>query len=118
MALFGPLGLILLPGVWALLIISSFTAIYWGLGVDPLRHAFSMSGSSFTTLGVTPPPDLPTTEAAIVEAVLGLGIVALLISYLPSIYSSFQRRELAVSMLETRAGNPPSASRSCCDVIT
>ncbi len=109
MALYGPLGLILLPGVWALLIIGSFTAVYWGLGIDPLRRAFSMSGSSFTTLGVTPPPNVPTTDAAIVEAVIGLGLVALLISYLPSIYSSFQRRELAVSMLETRAGNPPSA---------
>ena len=71
-----------------------------------------MSGSSFTTLGVTAAGDLPTTEAAIVEAVLGLGLVALLISYLPSIYSSFQRRELAVSMLETRAGNPPSRGRA------
>lgn len=109
MAMYGPLGLILLPGVWAALLITSFTAIYWGLGIDPLRRAFSMSGSSFTTLGVTPPPDLPTTEVAIAEAVLGLGVVALLISYLPSIYSSFQRRELAVSMLETRAGNPPTA---------
>lgn len=109
MAMYGPLGLILLPGVWAALIVVSFTAILWGLGVDPLRRAFMMSGSSFTTLGVIPPTDLPTTEVAVVEALIGLGLVALLISYLPSIYASFQRRELAVSMLETRAGNPPSA---------
>src|SRR6476659_5756127 len=60
MAMYGPLALILLPGVWALLVIGAFTAIDWGLGVDPLRHAFFLSGSSFTTLGITTPTDLPT----------------------------------------------------------
>ncbi len=109
MAMYGPLGLVLLPGLWAVLVVASFTAINWGLGVDPLRRAFSMSGSSFTTLGIAPPTDLPTTFAALAEAVIGLGLVALLISFLPSIYASFQRRELSVSMLETRAGDPPSA---------
>jgi hypothetical protein len=44
-----------------------------------------------------------------VEATLGLGLIALLISYLPSIYSAFQRRELLVARLTTRAGEPPSA---------
>lgn len=109
MAMYAPLGLILLPGAWAVLVIASFTAIDWGLGIDPLRRAFSMSGSSFTTLGVTPPTGLATTVAAFAEAMIGLGLVALVISFLPSIYASFQRRELAVSMLETRAGDPPSA---------
>lgn len=109
MAMYAPLGLILLPAAWSVLVIASFTAINWGLGIDPLRRAFSMSGSSFTTLGVTSPAGLATTAGAFAEAMIGLGLVALLISFLPSIYASFQRRELAVSMLETRAGDPPSA---------
>jgi len=49
-------------------------------------------------------PDLRPLEAA-----LGLGLIALLISYLPSIYTAFQRRELEVTRLTTRAGSPPSA---------
>src|SRR3954447_15619924 len=46
MAMYAPLGLILLPAVWALLVVASFSAVFWGLGVDPLRRAFAMSASS------------------------------------------------------------------------
>ncbi|MCU1454069.1 MAG: hypothetical protein JWN46_2215 [Acidimicrobiales bacterium] len=109
MALFGPFGLMALAAVWALAIVGAFTLVFWGLGVDPLRQAFVSSGSSFTTLGFAPPHSLPTAIASVAEAVLGLGLVALLISYLPSIYAAFQRREVLVSLLETRAGNPPTA---------
>ena len=40
---------------------------------------------------------------------IGLGLVALLISYLPSIYGAFARRERMVGLLEGRAGSPPTA---------
>ncbi len=40
----------------------------------------------------------------------GSGLVALLISYLPAIYSSFAEREAEVVKLEVRAGSPPSAA--------
>jgi hypothetical protein len=43
------------------------------------------------------------------EAALGLILIALLIAYLPTMYSAFSRRELAVTLLEVRAGHPPSA---------
>ena len=109
MALFAPMGLMLLAASWALCEITAFTFVFWGLGVDPLRQAFVTSGSSFTTLGFAPPRDLPTDIAAIGEAVVGLGLVALLISFLPSIYAAFQRRELMVSLLQVRAGSPPTA---------
>ncbi len=47
--------------------------------------------------------------AAFSEAALGLILVALLISYLPTIYGAFSRRELLVNLLEVRADSPPSA---------
>lgn len=62
------------------------------------------------TLGFAVPNDLPSDLAVFVEAALGLGLIALLISYLPSIYAAFQRRELLVARLATRAGDPPSAT--------
>ena len=111
MALEAPIALMLLAAAWAFGIIVAFGAVFWGLGVDPLRQAFVVSGSSFTTLGFAPPRDVPTDLAAVIEAVLGLGVVALLISYLPSMYGAFQRRELSVSLLATRAGDPPSPVR-------
>jgi hypothetical protein len=108
-AMFSPVALVILPGVWVALVIIGFTAIHWALGVDPLHEAFYLSGSSLLTLGFEPAPSLSTHVAAFVEATLGLGLIALLISYLPSIYSAFQRRELQVARLSTRAGEPPSA---------
>ncbi len=109
MALYSPIGLMLLPIVWVAGVVVGFTVIFWGIEAHGLRSAVVLSGSSITTLGFFPPDDLPTDAAAVIEAVIGLGLVALLISYLPSIYASFQRRELQVAMLEVRAGDPPSA---------
>jgi hypothetical protein len=109
LAMYAPLSLVALPFAWVSLVIAGFTAINWGLGVDPLREAFFLSGSSLFTLGFTVPPDVPTHFASFIEAALGLGLIALLISYLPSIYAAFQRRELEVTRLTTRAGSPPSA---------
>lgn len=110
LAYYAPFTLVLLPGVWVALVIAAFTAVFWGLGIDPLERALDLSGSSMLTLGfVGPDPGLPTYGATFVEATLGLGLVALLISYLPTIYSAFQRRELLVARLITRAGEPPSA---------
>ena len=78
-----------------------------GLGVDPLRQAFEESGSSLLTLGFVAERPAHTTVAAFVEATIGLGLIALLISYLPSIYSRLPAARAGVVMLETRAGQPP-----------
>jgi hypothetical protein len=109
LAMYAPMSLIALPFAWLALLVAGFTSVNWGLGVDPLREAFYLSGSSLFTLGFTAAPDLPTHVVSYIEAAFGLGLVALLISYLPSIYSAFQRRELEVTRLTTRAGSPPSA---------
>ena len=108
MALFAPLTLIVLPVVWLGLNLVGFTAMFWALGVRPLRSAFVTSGSSLLTLGFARAPDLPTTVLAFVEAVLGLILLALLITYLPSIYGAFSRREHGVAMVAIQAGSPPS----------
>src|SRR5207253_4906495 len=104
-----PFGLLMLPAVWVALVMAGYTGIYWGLGVDPLREAFMVSGSSLLTLGFERAPTLITTVLAFSEAAIGLTLVALLIAYLPTIYSAFSRREAAVTLLEVRAGSPPSA---------
>jgi hypothetical protein len=108
LAFYAPIALLILPGLWVALIIIGYTLIYWGTGLDPLREAFIVSGSSMLTLGFDRPGDLPHIVLAFTEATLGLGIVALMISYLPSLYSAFNRREVLVAMLESRAGSPPT----------
>ena len=69
-----------------------------------------LSGSSIYTLGFEVPPNLPTTLLAFSEAGFGLVLLAMVISYLPSMYQSFQRREAAVAALDVRANTPPTAA--------
>ncbi len=107
LALYAPFTLVLLPAVWAALVAVGFTAIFWGTGIDPLYEAFATSGSSLFTLGFDRPDGWGRVALSFVEAGLGLGIVSLMISYLPTIYSGFRTRESLVGMLEVRAGQPP-----------
>ncbi len=109
MAFFSPLALLCLPVVWLTLITVGYTGIFWAVGVTPLYSAFFLSGSSLLTLGFAPVDNLAQLVIAYSEATLGLIMVALLISYLPTMYTAFTEREAAVSMLEVRAGDPPSA---------
>jgi hypothetical protein len=111
MALYGPLSLFALVFFWMALLVAAFTLIYrGGLGVSTWKHAFELSGSSFFTLGFAGTPSSVVGYVLVFfEAASGLGILALLIAYLPTIYGTFSRRELAVAKLATRAGTPPSA---------
>lgn len=107
LALYAPLSLLALPFVWLVLVLVGYAALYWALGVRPWSTAFLESVSSLLTLGFRVPTDLSTTALVFTEAALGLGLLALLISYLPSIYASYSRREAMVTGLEAQAGSPP-----------
>jgi hypothetical protein len=109
MARYGPVALLSLPAAWALVVFIAFIPIYWGLGVT-WHESVITSGSSFTTLGFDRPGMTGAEVACFIEAITGLALVALLISYLPAIYAAFSRREAEVIKLEVRAGSPPSAS--------
>jgi hypothetical protein len=109
MALYAPLSMLGLPVTWVALVILGFTGMHWAVGVQPLREAFSTSGSSLLTLGFARPEPLAAVVLSFMEAALGLGLVTLLISYLPFIYAAFSRRETAVALIDAVAGNPPSA---------
>ena len=57
-----------------------------------------------TTLGFVAAPTFETRLIAGIEAMFGVALVALMISFLPTIYGTFSRREIAVGRLTTRAG--------------
>jgi hypothetical protein len=111
---YGPLSLIALFVLWGAILITGFAALLWAAGFDAnlsgLGHIY-VSGTTFTTLGIgdfTPHTDLARI-LTVVEAGTGFGFLAVLISYLPVLYQSFSRREIAISMLDEWAGSPPSA---------
>jgi hypothetical protein len=110
MAMYAPVSLLLLPVVWLVIVLLGYMAIYWSIGAGSFGAVFRVSGSSLFTLGFATVDDAVTTLLVFTEAAIGLVLVALLIAYLPTIYGAFQRREAAVTMLEIRAGNPPSAA--------
>jgi len=100
-----PMGLMLLPAVWATAVISSFSLVFWALENDTIGEAWVLSGSSLTTLGFRTAASGPGLAAAIVEGLIGLGLVGLMISFLPTIYSAFSRRESPVAKLFLRASD-------------
>ncbi len=122
---YGPLSLLVLLGMWASLLIVGFALIYFALGTpfsDSMMshfagpHAFwtdlYVSGTTLTTLGLGDVlPVRPFARAIIIaEAGFGLGLVALVVGYLPVLYSAFSRREISVALLDARAGSPPTAA--------
>ena len=110
MAYYAPISLLALLPAWLILILSGYTAMYWAVGAPSLREAYRLSGSSLLTLGFASIDRFPETILSFSEATIGLLLVALLIAYLPTMYAAFSRREAAVTLLEVRAGNPPSAA--------
>jgi hypothetical protein len=108
MARYAPTCLLLLPGVWVAIVVAAFAPIYWAVGVGFPGRAFSISGSSLLTLGFAFEKDGPTIALSVIEASIGLGLVALLISFLPTMYTQFSRREALVAQLAHRAGTPPT----------
>jgi hypothetical protein len=109
MALYAPSSLMALPPAWLMLVWLGYAAMFWAVGVEPARHALEMSGSSLLTLGYVPPQGWMQMALVYSEATIGLVLIALLIAYLPTMYSAFARREATVALLEVRAGSPPSA---------
>ena len=119
LSFFGPLSLLLLVGLWAVVLILGFTLLHWGLGTEltgpegreGLGGILYHSGVTFFTLGygdVTPRDPLGRA-VAVLEAGTGFGFLALIIGYLPDLDGTFGRREVNVSLLDARAGSPPSA---------
>ena len=104
MAFYAPVTLLALLPTWLILVWIGYAGMYWAVGVPTWYQAFRDSGSSLLTLGFEPVGGVVQTLLAFSEATVGLILIALLIAYLPTIYSAFQRREAAVNLLEVRGG--------------
>ncbi|HRV90598.1 MAG TPA: hypothetical protein P5526_00370 [Anaerolineae bacterium] len=110
MGFFSPVALLVLPVVWLTFISLGYMLMFWAVGERPWYDAYLLSGSSLLTLGFASVDNLAEVLLAFSEATIGLGLIAVLISYLPTMFSAFSEREAAVSMLEIYASTPPSAT--------
>ncbi len=117
---FGPLSLIMLLAFWATMLILGFALLQYGagrhevLGNEPITFSRILyhSGETFFTLGYG--DIVPTSSLArllsVLEAAMGFTFLGVVIGYLPVVYASFSRREIQISMMDARAGSPPTAS--------
>ena len=121
LSVFGPLSLLGLMITWVLGLIVGFALVHWSLGtslhapdaVPTFGTYLYWSGGTFFTLGygdITPLGMLGRT-LAVVQAGMGFGFLALIISYLPVFYQTFSQRETMIALLDARAGSPPSAGQ-------
>lgn len=116
----GPLSLLALLAFWAVLFVFGFGLLLWGLAlplgaidkpISFLTYLY-LSGTTFFTLGLGDVIPLAGTARllVVIEVALGFIFLALVISYVPIIYQAFSRRELRISLLDARAGSPPTAA--------
>src|SRR5436305_5117083 len=116
---YGPLSLLLLLALWAVTLVIGFGLLHYGLHdklsgalfASDLGNAMYLSGTTLFTLGLG--DVLPASGLGrfitVLEAGIGFGYLALVIGYLPVLYCVFSRREVTISLLDARAGSPPTA---------
>jgi hypothetical protein len=117
---YGPLSLLILVGLWALGLMFGFACLFWAggsalnapAGRPTLLTDLYLSGTTFFTLGLG--DVAPRTSFArvlvVLEAGVGFAFLALIIGYVPPLNQSFSRREVSISLLDARAGSPPTAT--------
>lgn len=119
LSFYGPLSFLLLLIIWAAGLIMGFALLYSANGSASVAAGGTrgfgtdlyLSTTTFFTLGLG--DVIPRTTMArcltATEAGIGFGFLALVVGYLPALNQSFSRREVNVSLLDARAGSPPSA---------
>jgi hypothetical protein len=118
LSFFGPLSLLVLMAAWAASLVAAFALLQTGLGTGlnvsgggSFTDHLYLSGETFFTLGLgdVTPVSRAGRALVVIEAGVGFAFLALVIGYLPVLYQSFSRREVNITLLDARAGSPPSA---------
>lgn len=110
MAMLAPIVLIAVLLTWLIIIFAGYALMYFCVTGRSVAGSIELSGSSVFTLGTSSDAKFWPSVMTYTEAGIGLLLVALFITYFPSIYGAFTRRETGVTLLEVRAGSPPQAT--------
>jgi hypothetical protein len=119
LAVYAPLAVFVLLGVRMVTLVVGYALVFDGLPYQfsPAPQDFGISlyfsTASLLSLSVTdivPTGGIVRTLVAF-EAATGLGLIAVVISFLFSLFTSFQRRETSVVSLDALAGAPPSGAQ-------
>ena len=108
LAFYAPMSVMLLPLAWVILLMLGFTMMFWGVSEPSLGTALSLSGAAITTEGFLAPKGGAQITLYIIGGIIVLGIVGLLITFLPNVYAIYSQREQEVMRVAFRFGAPPS----------
>jgi hypothetical protein len=121
LSFFGPLSLLALFAAWVIGLIFGFAILNFSIPTAVQEGGLTihfpgylyLSGTTFFTLGYgdITPVDHVGRVLAIVESGMGFTFLGVIVSYLPGINQAFSRREVTISLLDARAGSPPSAAQ-------
>jgi hypothetical protein len=116
LAAFGPLSLLVFFFIWGIGIVLGYGLVFYGLA-DQFRPALTDFPTSFYVSATTLVPlsygdFVPEQGLArffiVAESVTGIGVAAVAITLLFTLYEAFRSREEAVIALDALAGAPPA----------
>jgi hypothetical protein len=115
-AIFAPLMLTFMIGVWVAILIFGFGTLLWGMrgGIWPNHLSFAtalyFAGTSLLTIGFgdVVGRGSPARLVSVLAALAGLSFLSILTAFIFAIFGSFQQRETFVVTTGARAGAPPS----------
>ncbi len=118
LAVFGPLLLLVMLILWVIFLILGYALIYWALQSPFLTQAkgpifeldlYASGSTLFTGLGDISPVTWIARVLMVSEVGMGFAFLALVIGYVPPVYQAFADREAKITLLDARAGSPPTA---------
>ena len=121
LSFYGPASLLLLIVVWAGGLLVGFAMLFHSqrapladtmFSGNDFRSDLYISGTTIFTLGIgdLTPHSSWARLIIVLESGIGLGFLAMVISYFPVLYGAFSKREVSISLLDARAGSPPTAA--------
>jgi hypothetical protein len=105
---FGPLALLSELLTWTVGLILGFALLEWAAVGGAFGHGLLFSSGLFLNAEAVSGSTV-VHVISLIEAAIAIGVLFIVIGYLPAVYGAFSRRETAVSQLATRAGSPPAA---------
>lgn len=113
LAIFAPIAILSLLVVWLVALVVGWALIYWPFTssltgeADSFLSVVYYSGAALLTVGFgdITATSTPLRLLSLVESAMGLGLVALVISYLPTLYAAYSRREVRLVRLDSTDGS-------------
>jgi hypothetical protein len=107
LAYYGPFSVLILLATWDLSLILGFSMGWWAVREGSFAARIYVSGSNFFALGLSSPPVTDIARlTTLIEAGLGLGLLAVIIGYLPVYYGIYSNRETFIIRFQSVAGYP------------